>query len=106
MWKLLQQDSVHDIVLATGTAMTVAEFVEAAFNAVDLDSKKFVRFDERYLRPTEVDALIGDASIARSALNWEPAIHGSDLVGLMVREDLNVVKNAGRPYIDKPVFGI
>lgn len=106
MWKLLQQESVHDIVLATGTAMTVAEFVDAAFAAVNLNSKDFVRFDERYLRPTEVDALIGDPSIAKKALNWEPAIHGSELVGLMVREDLNLVKNAGRPYIDKPIFGL
>lgn len=106
MWKLLQQDSVHDIVLATGTAMTVSEFVDAAFKSVNLESKKYVRFDEKYLRPTEVDALIGDASVARDALKWEPMIHGQNLVALMVREDLNILKNAGRPYIDKPNFGI
>jgi GDPmannose 4,6-dehydratase len=106
MWKLLQQKNVYDVVLATGTAMSVGEFVDASFSSLGMDSREFVRFDERYLRPTEVDALIGDASLAKNALQWEPNIHGASLVEIMVREDLNLIKNEGRPYIDKPRFGI
>lgn len=105
MWKLLQQDDVNDIVLATGTAMTVEEFVDSAFESVGLVSSRHVKFDARYLRPTEVDALIGDATIANQALNWSAKVHGAELVNLMVQEDLNHVQNSGKPYIDSPKFG-
>ena len=71
MWRMLQADRPDDYVLATGTATTVGQWVEYCFGHVGLDWREHVRFDETYLRPTEVDALIGDASKARAALGWE-----------------------------------
>lgn len=103
MWRMLQVDEPDDYVLATGVGMTVREFLESAFGYVDLDWKDYVRFDDRYLRPTEVDALIGDASRARTKLGWVPTIHGSELVHLMVEADVKALEHAqvGRPWVDK-----
>lgn len=88
MWLMLQQDEPRDYVVATNTAYTVRQFVEFAFEHVDLDWRDYVRFDERYLRPTEVDALIGDASLAESTLGWKPDTHTPELARLMVDADL------------------
>jgi GDPmannose 4,6-dehydratase len=88
MWRMLQQDAGDDYVLATGHAMTVRDFCEAAFARVDLDWEKCVRYDARYERPSEVDALIGDASKAESALGWKAQTFGDDLVNLMVDADV------------------
>lgn len=100
MWRILQADQPDDYVLATGVGITVREFLQVAFGHVGLDWEKYVRFDERYLRPTEVDALIGDAAKARSRLGWVPTVHGRDLARLMVDADVTALEHAGRPWID------
>jgi GDPmannose 4,6-dehydratase len=79
----------------------VQEFLEVAFGHAGLDWKKHVRLDKRYLRPTEVDALIGDATKARMKLKWVPTIHGPELARLMVDADIRALEHAGRPWIDK-----
>lgn len=90
-WLILQADEPDDYVVATNTAATVADFLEASFGALDLDYKKYVEFDPRYLRPTEVDALIGDYSKAKIRLGWEPNVKTSHLAELMVEYDLSVI---------------
>jgi GDPmannose 4,6-dehydratase len=87
MWRMLQADEPDDYVLATGTAYTVRDFVELAFEQAGLDWQEHVRFDPRYLRPSEVDALIGDASKAESVLGWKPQVLVPDLARLMVDAD-------------------
>lgn len=105
MWKMLQQPNPSDYVLATGSSMTVKDFVKKAFEIVDLDYEKYVDFDSKYLRPTEVDSLIGDYSLALKDLGWQPRVYGDELVELMVREDLNRFKYASEEnYIDKPNY--
>ena len=89
MWLMLQQDQPDDFVIATGETHTVKEFCEIAFNHVGLNWEEYVKFDERYLRPAEVDILIGDASKAQRVLGWKPQIKFSQLVQLMVDTDLN-----------------
>lgn len=101
MWRMLQTDEPDDYVLATGVGITVQEFLEVAFGHAGLDWKKHVRLDKRYLRPTEVDALIGDATKARMKLKWVPTIHGPELARLMVDADIRALEHAGRPWIDK-----
>ncbi len=88
MWRMLQHDTPQDFVLATGTAYTVKDFVRMAFEHADLDWEKYVKHDERYERPTEVDALIGDASKAERELGWKPQTSFEELIRLMVRSDL------------------
>jgi GDPmannose 4,6-dehydratase len=83
-WRMLQQDQPDDYVVATGEAHSVREFVEAAFARAGLDWKKHVEIDPRYYRPTEVDALCGDASKARRVLGWEPKTTFAELVRIMV----------------------
>jgi len=100
MWRMLQTEEPDDYVLATGVGITVREFLEIAFKRAGLDWQEHVRFDERYLRPTEVDALIGDASKARDKLGWVPTIDGRALAELMVDADIEALKHAGRPWID------
>jgi GDPmannose 4,6-dehydratase len=77
-----------DLVIATGQSNTVKDFVELAFGEVGLEWQKYVELDSRYLRPTEVDALIGDASIAQSALGWSYKVRLDGLAKLMVEHDL------------------
>ncbi|MGI8535835.1 MAG: GDP-mannose 4,6-dehydratase [Mycobacteriales bacterium] len=98
MWRMLQADTPRDYVLATGHAMTVREFCQAAFARVDLDWEKHVAYDERYERPSEVDALIGDASKAERLLGWKAQTYGEHLVNVMVDADVNKLKDelAGR----------
>ncbi|MER7279811.1 GDP-mannose 4,6-dehydratase [Dactylosporangium sp. NPDC000244] len=91
MWLMLQADEPSDYVIATGTAHTVRDFAEQAFGHVGLDWQRYVRFDERYLRPTEVDSLIGDASKAAVELGWKPKTLVPELASLMVEEDLKSV---------------
>ena len=90
MWRMLQQDDGDDFVLATNEAHTVQEFCEAAFAHVDLDWKDYVKHDERYERPAEVDLLIGDASKAKKVLDWEPKVRFAELVRIMVDADLEL----------------
>lgn len=101
MWQMLQADEPDDYVLATGNGITVRDFLQAAFSHAGLDWGSHVRFDERYLRPTEVDALIGDPSRARAKLGWVPTIGGADLARLMVDADIEALQHAGRPWFDK-----
>jgi GDPmannose 4,6-dehydratase len=87
MWRMLQQDDPTDYVLATGVGTTVADFCRMAFEHVGLDWKDYVTYDARYERPTEVDALIGDASKAHESLGWKAETHAEALAGLMVDAD-------------------
>ena len=89
MWRMLQQDTPDDYVLATNTAYTVKDFLQLSFDAVGLDWEKYVRFDERYIRPTEVDALIGDYSKAKNVLGWEPKVLTPELAKRMTLAEVN-----------------
>ena len=88
MWLMLQQDAADDYVIATGESHSVRELVEVAFEHVGLDWAKYVRVDPRFLRPAEVDHLIGDPGKARRALGWAPAVGFETLVRMMVDADL------------------
>ena len=88
MWLMLQQDAGSDYVVATGVGATVRDFADASFSRVGLNWQDHVEIDPRYIRPTEVDALIGDASKARKALNWAPKTHWKELAELMVDSDV------------------
>jgi len=88
MWLMLQQEKPDDYVIATGKTHSVREFLEEAFKYVGMDYKKYVEFDERYLRPAEVDMLIGDASKAKKQLGWEPKTTFKELVKIMVDADV------------------
>lgn len=92
MWLMLQQDEPDDYVIATGEAHTVREFVELAFDRVGLDWTKCVEYDPRYLRPSEVDFLQGDATKARRALGWHPQTSFLELVQMMVDHDLELAQ--------------
>ena len=91
MWLMLQQDAPDDYVVATGETHSVEEFLQAAFGHVNLKWQDYVEFDERYLRPAEVDLLIGDPSKAKEKLGWEPSVTFDELVKLMVEADLNAI---------------
>ena len=91
MWLMLQQDQPGDYVIATGETYSIRQFLDVAFNYVGLDWKDYVAFDERYLRPAEVDLLIGDPSKAKRVLGWEPEVDFEGLVKLMVDADLEAI---------------
>ena len=93
MWLMLQADHPADYVVATGTAYTVKEFLQFSFEHVNLDWQKYVRFDERYLRPAEVDSLIGDPTKAASTLGWTPRVLVPELAKLMVDSDLMLARS-------------
>jgi GDPmannose 4,6-dehydratase len=88
MWIMLQQDSSDDYVVGTGIGATVRDFCEASFNAVGLDYRDYVETEDRYLRPTEVDALIADPSKSKEKLKWSAKTHWKELAELMVAADL------------------
>jgi len=91
MHKMLQQENSDDYVIATGKTYSVKDFLEEAFNYVDLgDWNSYVEFDKRYLRPAEVEVLIGDVSKAKKKLNWNPKIKFKDLVKIMIDADFRV----------------
>ena len=104
MWQMLQQDDPDDFVLATGKATSVRQFVVDSFEELDMDWSKHVEFDERYLRPTEVDSLIGDASKAFSKLGWQSKISPKDLAKLMARSDYDRIKSGNLNAPDKVKF--
>ena len=91
MWLMLQQDHPDDYVVATGETHSVREFLELAFNYVNLNWDDYVRFDERYLRPTEVELLIGDPAKTKKKLGWNPSVTFQTLVRLMVDADLEAL---------------
>jgi GDPmannose 4,6-dehydratase len=98
MWRILQREEPGDYVVATGETHSVREFCEEAFGCVGLDWKDFVKADAKYLRPAEVDVLLGDASKARRELGWTPNVTFKGLVKLMVEADL---ESAGK-HPDRP----
>jgi len=91
MWLMLQQDAPDDYVVATGETHSIREFLDTAFGYVNLDWHNYVEFDQRYLRPTEVELLIGDPSKAKTKLGWEPSVTFEQLVQLMVEADLKAL---------------
>ena len=92
MWLMPQQKKSDDYVIATGEAHSVRGFVEEAFNLLGLDWRKHVEVDRNYLRPTEVDKLLGDSSKAVNVLGWKPKMSFKDLVRIMVEPDLELAK--------------
>ena len=88
MWRMLQHDEPDDFVIATGETHSVQEFLDAAFGLVGRKAEDHVVIDARYLRPTEVDELCGDASKAARVLGWRPETSFADLVRIMVAADL------------------
>lgn len=94
MHSMLQQDAADDYLIATGETHTVREFCERAFSRLGLDWQKYVKLDERFYRPAEVDLLVGDSSKARRLLNWQPRIAFEQLVDEMVDADLHLLQNS------------
>ncbi len=92
MWLMLQQEMPDNYVVASGQNHSVKELVEVAFSHLDLDYKDFVVVDEKFIRPAEVDILIGDASRAKKMLGWEPQVSFKELIEMMVEADLELVK--------------
>lgn len=103
MWKMLQVDEPEDYVIATGTDFSVKDFVKISFESVGLDWTNYVRFDERYLRPTEVDSLVGDAARASRNLSWKASVSPEQLAEIMVQHDLAIL-NGYRS--DRPVGSV
>ena len=99
MWQSLRQDHADDYVVATGEAHSVREFLEEAFGIAGLDWRRHVEFDKRYLRPTDVDDLCGDASKALEKLGWKPNVSFKELVAMMVEHDLELAQRE-RTLID------
>lgn len=104
MWRMLQHDVAQDYVLATGQARTIRDFLRASFEALDMDWEEYVEFDPRYLRPTEVDSLIGDYSLAEKELGWAPKTNPDKLAHIMVQADVESLSHEGSAWIDKPTF--
>ena len=106
MWLMLQQEQPDDYVVATGETHEVREFLELAFGYVNLNWQDYVEFDERYLRPAEVDLLIGDPTKAKEKLGWQPSVSFEQLVYLMVEADLKALGliplngNSAQPILD------
>ena len=92
MWLMLQQERPDDYVIATNETHTVQEFVELAFARADLDWKQYVKIDKKFMRPAEVDLLIGDPLKAKKTLGWEPKTSFKELVHMMVDSDLDLIK--------------
>jgi GDPmannose 4,6-dehydratase len=106
MWLMLQQDAADDYVIATGVTHSVKHLVDTAFKHAGLDYQKYVRTDPQFIRPAEVDLLIGDASRAKEKLGWSSAVSFEQLVAMMVDADLErhsteggaVASSTGREY--------
>jgi GDPmannose 4,6-dehydratase len=99
MYLMLQHERPEDFVIATGETHTVQKLVETAFGAVDLDWREYVVQDARFMRPAEVDLLVGDPSRAKKELGWEPRVGFDELVRMMVEADLERLRGAGRPAL-------
>jgi GDPmannose 4,6-dehydratase len=94
MWAMLQQSQPDDYLVATGRTRSVRELVEIAFAAADLDWQKYVKVDQTFFRPAEVDLLVGDASKAKHALKWDPQVSFEEMIGMMVESDIKLVKQS------------
>ena len=97
MWLMLQQDKPEDFVIATGETHSVEQFLNEAFGYVDLDWHDYVVQDPRFMRPAEVDLLVGDPSKAGEVLGWEPTVSFGELVRMMVDADIEMIKSGGTP---------
>jgi GDPmannose 4,6-dehydratase len=97
MWLMLQQDTPDDFVIATGKTYSVERLLEVAFSCVDLNWKDYTVQDPAFMRPAEVDLLIGDPSKAHAKLGWEPAVSFEELIQMMVEADLQALKKENRP---------
>jgi GDPmannose 4,6-dehydratase len=108
MWLMLQQDKPDDYVVATNETHSVKEFCQEAFGLLGLDWEKYVKYDQRYERPAEVELLIGDPAKARKQLGWEPKVKFKELVKIMVDHDLALAKResqiASLPGFSKAPF--
>lgn len=105
MWRMLQTDEPEDFVLATGEGCSVRDFLQVSFEHAELNWEDHVKFDERYLRPTEVDALIGDASKAHEKLGWKATVQTPELARIMVDADIEALKHSGNHWIDSVSLG-
>ena len=94
MWLILQQDEPEDFVVATGKPHSVRRLLEVTFGLLDLDYEDHVRVDQRFIRPTDVDELVGDATKAREELGWEPNVTFEELMQMMVEADLASLKSS------------
>lgn len=103
MWLMLQQDAPNDYVVATGHTYSVRDLVDSAFRRAGLDWQEHVLQDPRFMRPAEVDLLVGDAAKARTELGWTPEVEFDDLVGMMVDADLARLR--GRPLLPSASLG-
>jgi GDPmannose 4,6-dehydratase len=92
MWLMLQQPAPDDFVIATGETYSIRDFLDFSFGYLELDWRKYIELDPRYLRPTEVNLLLGDASKARRQLGWKPTLNCRQLAELMVDSDLELAK--------------
>ena len=92
MWLMLQQEDPDDFVIATGETHSVREFAQEVFDHLDLDWESYVRFDPRYLRPTEVNLLMGDPTKARNLLGWKASVDWKDLARMMADSDLRLAE--------------
>jgi GDPmannose 4,6-dehydratase len=105
MWMMLQHDEPLDLVIGTGESHTVREFLDEAFRYVGLDYQEYIRIDERYYRPTEVDYLLSEPTKARKMLGWEPRVRFHELVRIMVDADLELedleAPGEGKKIIDE-----
>ena len=102
MWRMLQIDEPDDFVVATNTAYSVRDFLGYAFEAAGLAWEEYVEFDERLLRPAEVDALVGDFTKVRAATGWEPTVFTPELARIMVEGDLEILSSRGISWVDSP----
>ena len=104
MWLMMQEDQPDDFVVATGTAYSIRDFLGFAFSHVDLDWEKYVEVNPRFIRPAEVDALVGDHSKMTAATGWQPTVLTPELAGIMVDADRHILDHAGSDWTDEP-FG-
>ena len=102
MWRMLQIDEPDDFVVATNTAVSVRDFLGYAFETVGLDWEVHVEFDEKFLRPAEVDALVGDYSRVKVATGWEPTTLTPELARIMVEGDIEILASEGTFWSDSP----
>ena len=103
MWQMMQHNKADDWVLATGETHSVKEFVEIAFELADLDWNQFVKTDKKFLRPNEVDHLLGDPTKAKKDLKWEPQVSFKDLVKMMVESDIELA-NREKVLLEKKLI--
>jgi len=102
MWLMLQAESPDDFVVSTGTKYTVKDFLRFSFEHVGLEWEKYVDFDEKYLRPTEVDALVGDSGRVSRVTGWQPRVMTPELARIMVDADRQLLATEGGAWIDQP----